>query len=161
MTFHVHVYVVFSRHVRGCFPMPVVLDDLQHFILFTVQDEATRPQFQPSGKPLPSSPFGSVFGWVKSKLGFGGRQDPEPPKQVDAEAEEVVDEIGAVSLAAWSRPSHEFRVGRTTRNQLGSAELLRTSSEPAIPRRRRHAREFKRNLSFYKDMAGEYQKILW
>lgn len=130
-----------------------------------VQDGGAEPQCQPSVKALPNSPLGSVLGWVKSKLGFGGRQNPEQPKQAGVEAEGVLNEIGAVALAAWSRPSHEFRVGRPARNQLGSSELLRTSSEPARPRRR-HAREFKRNLSFYKEMAGELTQdvilmLLW
>eukprot|EP00884_Botryococcus_braunii_P012909 jgi/Botrbrau1/21619/Bobra.43_1s0022.2 len=115
-------------------------------------------------KPAAAKQLGSVFSWMKLKLGLARNSDSSDrvlaenevaekvPKEV---VPEVAEEISAIASAIWARPSHEFRVGRTARTSHGSSELLRTSSEPGTVVRRRRAREFARNLDFYKDMAGE------
>lgn len=113
-------------------------------------------------KPAAARPPGSVFSWMRSKLGLGHPSDSsdkgpaadEVLEKVPTEVlPEVAEEILAVASTIWARPSHEFRAGRTARTSFGSSELLRTSSEPGIAVRRRRAREFARNLDFYKDMA--------
>lgn len=123
------------------------------------EHESAASQKSPSTRPL-----GSVFGWMKSKLGLGRQSDSSDHNSADEAgmekvltevSPEVAEEILAVASATWSRPSHDFRTGRSARTSHGSAELLRTSSEPGTVARRRRAREFARNLDFYKDMAGE------
>jgi hypothetical protein len=113
-------------------------------------------------KPASAGHLESVFSWVRSKLGLGRQSGGQSPVATDGNVvhilgdvpTEVAEQITAVDTITWSRPSHEFRVTRPARNSVGSAELLRTSSEPIIASRRRRAREFSRNLDFYKDMAG-------